>query len=340
MKKCARGVFLAIVILIMLSGAASAASKPRDVTVTDRGVKNSYITLADTVGEFLEEARIKLEKNDSVTPPVDEKIIDNYLTDITIVRSVDINVITDGKTEKINIPALTSAGSFILGLKSDTGKNYEYSGKLTDTLADGCTLTLTTYTEEKIVKTEESVFGTTLKTDANLEKGKIAVDNEGKPGVVEFVTLVKTWSDGRKNESVIQESVIQEPVDRVIRQGTKETPKEVKKAGSDDGMDYVKRYSMNASAYTAGYESTGKKPGDPGYGVTASGMLVQKGVVAVDPSVIPLGTKLYVEGYGYAVAADTGSGIKGEKIDLYYENLSDALKFGRRQLEVYVLTEQ
>ena len=94
---------------------------------------------------------------------------------------------------------------------------------------------------------------------------------------------------------------------------------------------------MNASAYTAGYESTGKRPGDKGYGITASGTKAVKGTVAVDPRVIPLGSKLYVEGYGYATAQDTGSAIKGNKIDLFYDSLYEAKKFGRKNLTVYVL---
>jgi 3D (Asp-Asp-Asp) domain-containing protein len=59
--------------------------------------------------------------------------------------------------------------------------------------------------------------------------------------------------------------------------------------------------------------------------------------VAVDPTIIPLGTHLYVEGYGFALAADVGGAIKGYKIDLYYEEMEDALRFGRRDLTVYIL---
>ena len=95
---------------------------------------------------------------------------------------------------------------------------------------------------------------------------------------------------------------------------------------------------MVATAYTAGPESTGKSPGMPGYGITTSGMRVRPGVVAVDPKVIPLGTRLYVEGYGYSIAADTGgAAIQGMQIDLYMEKLADAYRWGRRTVKVYVL---
>ena len=88
---------------------------------------------------------------------------------------------------------------------------------------------------------------------------------------------------------------------------------------------------MTATAYSAF-----KKGG--GYGTTASGRQARYGVVAVDPKVIPLGTNLYVEGYGYAVAADTGGAIKGNKIDLCFEKSnSELMKFGRQTVTVYIL---
>ena len=94
---------------------------------------------------------------------------------------------------------------------------------------------------------------------------------------------------------------------------------------------------MVASAYDLSYESTGKRPGDKYFGITASGTKARPGVVAVDPSVIPLGTRLYVEGYGFAVAEDTGGAIKGNRIDLFYENRKQALNYGMRKVKVYIL---
>jgi len=79
-------------------------------------------------------------------------------------------------------------------------------------------------------------------------------------------------------------------------------------------------------------------PLEPGldYG-TATGMRAQKGVVAVDPRVIPLGTRLYIDGYGYAIAGDTGSAIKGNRIDLCFDTLQEVYAFGRRLVTVRIL---
>lgn len=96
-----------------------------------------------------------------------------------------------------------------------------------------------------------------------------------------------------------------------------------------------------ATGYTAGYESTGKHPSHPGYGITYSGVQVRRDLystIAADPSLYPIGSILYIPGYGYGVVADTGSAIKGNKIDLYYETVEDVYnKWGKRELEVYLI---
>ena len=100
---------------------------------------------------------------------------------------------------------------------------------------------------------------------------------------------------------------------------------------------------MKASAYDLSFASTGKRPGQRGYGITASGTTARPGTVAVDTRVIPLGTKLYVESldatsdYGFAIAEDTGGAIKGNRIDLFYPSNADAIRFGRRNVKVYIL---
>ena len=92
---------------------------------------------------------------------------------------------------------------------------------------------------------------------------------------------------------------------------------------------YRAAYTMHASAYL---------PSDGGgSGITATGIPARHGVVAVDPNVIPLGSRLFIPGYGEAIAADTGGAIVGNKIDLCMESYDEAIQFGRRNVEVYVL---
>lgn len=107
-----------------------------------------------------------------------------------------------------------------------------------------------------------------------------------------------------------------------------------------DWSQYPKR-TVTATGYTAGVESTGKTPGHPEYGITYSGIKVKRDLystVAADLNVFPLGTILFIPGYGYGVVADKGGAIKGDKLDLYYETVDDVYtQWGKKTLDVYVV---
>lgn len=96
-----------------------------------------------------------------------------------------------------------------------------------------------------------------------------------------------------------------------------------------------------ATGYTAYYESTGKNPGDPTFGITYSGIKVKRDLystIAADLTVYPIGTILFIPGYGYGVVADKGGAIKGNKIDLYYETVEDVYSnWGKKTVEVYII---
>ncbi|MGP4059974.1 LysM peptidoglycan-binding domain-containing protein [Halobacillus sp. H74] len=103
----------------------------------------------------------------------------------------------------------------------------------------------------------------------------------------------------------------------------------------DTGNDVVKEFTAEATAYTA--NCTGCS------GVTATGIDLNANpdqkVIAVDPNVIPLGSKVHVEGYGVAIAGDTGGAINGNRIDVFMPNREDALNFGRKSVKVQVLAD-
>ncbi|SEB95620.1 3D domain-containing protein [Paenibacillus sp. GP183] len=100
-----------------------------------------------------------------------------------------------------------------------------------------------------------------------------------------------------------------------------------------------------ATGYSAGKESTGKNPGHPEYGITFSGLKVVRdgkalSTIAADPKVFPLGTVLFIPGYGYGVVADTGSAIKGKKIDLYFNTKNQVYEqWGKKTVKVFVVKE-
>jgi 3D (Asp-Asp-Asp) domain-containing protein len=111
----------------------------------------------------------------------------------------------------------------------------------------------------------------------------------------------------------------------------------------EDEIDWSKypKKTVTATGYTAGVESTGKSKGHPEYGITYSGVKVKRDLfstVAADLTVFPIGTILFIPGYGYGVVADKGGAIKGNELDLYYETVEDVYnKWGKKKLEIYVV---
>ncbi|WP_425355021.1 3D domain-containing protein [Paenibacillus shirakamiensis] len=105
----------------------------------------------------------------------------------------------------------------------------------------------------------------------------------------------------------------------------------------------IRAVSVMATGYTAGYESTGKNKNHPSYGITYSGVKVRRdkqtvSTIAADLKVFPLGTILYIPGYGYGVVADKGSAIKGQKIDLYFSTIKQVYKeWGKKKVTVQVV---
>lgn len=111
----------------------------------------------------------------------------------------------------------------------------------------------------------------------------------------------------------------------------------------EDSVDWSKypKHTVTATGYTAGAESTGKNQGHPEYGITFSGVKVKRDLfstIAADLKVYPIGTILFIPGYGYGVVADKGGAIKGNKLDLYFETVEDVYRhWGKKTVEVYVV---
>ncbi|MDF2684749.1 hypothetical protein EDM59_10140 [Brevibacillus nitrificans] len=110
---------------------------------------------------------------------------------------------------------------------------------------------------------------------------------------------------------------------------------------SDALLDQYPKVRVVATGYYAGFESTGKNPSHPSYGITYSGVKVRRddySTIAADLRIFPIGTVLYIPGYGYGVVADKGGAIRGHKIDLYFETKQDVFKqWGKKSVDVYIV---
>ena len=171
----------------------------------------------------------------------------------------------------------------------------------------------------------------TVRFTRDLAPGSRKVVRRGEAGITEVTERVTLWSSVIVNRQLISRVVMRRPQPGLIVAGP---PRNVAEAMAVTGIrKLVAVYAMVATAYTAG--SAQAVP----TGITAIGLPARYGVVAVDPRVIRLGSRLFIEGYGAAIAADTGGAIHGNRIDLCMDSLRSAINFGRQPVKVYVLQE-
>jgi len=155
---------------------------------------------------------------------------------------------------------------------------------------------------------------------------------EGKPGE-SLVTWRVYYRNGKEIRRVkVREQVLEPPQPRTYEIGVHGHIASRGAVGRSGAFRTAKTLTMHASAYTPH-----RSGGGTGTGRTATGLPAGYGLVAVDPRMIPLGTVLYIEGYGMAIAADTGRAIRGHKIDLCFATRQQAFQFGRRKVRVHIL---
>lgn len=169
---------------------------------------------------------------------------------------------------------------------------------------------------------------------AKLFQGMTRVTFPGVHGVTSVVRTVRIGGDGIARPSGQSTALVRRASPTTVLVGTQPVHY-VERGGVR--YAYLRKISMVATAYNASYAQNGP------WGATArlNGAPLTQGMVAVDPSIIPLGTRLYVDGYGPALAADTGSAIIGDRIDLFYDlSAYQTSQFGIRNVTVYILGPQ
>jgi len=334
---------MTFMLLVLLYGTAD-----KQVSVVVDGEERIVTTKQWVLEKLLDELDIEVGPNDEVSKPLNAAIKDGDR--IVINQAVPVTVVADGKAVKVYPTrhtvqaALSEAG---VDLRDDD-KVYPSPGAA---LEPDMTIEVVRV-DKHVVQTEEVIPYTVVKKDdPNLEKGKEKVIQHGKDGVV--VNLVeKTFENGvYVNSRLLTKTVSAEKQDQIVAVGTKKPePKAAVLSAESETATKVTREgvtfkakkvlkNVTLTAYSAGFESTGKTEDHPLYGITASGTKVQEGrTIAVDPDVIPLGWWVYIEGIGFRRAEDKGSAVKGKKIDIYYDSETKAERFGKKKgYTVYVI---
>ena len=301
-----------------------------EVSLTIDGETTSNWTLSETVGEFLKEEGIQLRAEDKVSESMDEAIEEDM--NITIEKAFPIALKVGNEKREIWSTSTTVA-DFLKSEKVSLNKLDKVSPALSNRLTQESAVTVTRVEKVTDVVEEPISYETIKRTDPSLEKGKEKIITEGQEGLIS-----KTYELTRENgktisKELVSEKTVQEKVDQVVAIGTKEKKATVTKVSSPStSSSSAEEYHVTATAYTSGCNGcTGK---------TATGINLRANpnakVIAVDPSFIPLGTKVYVEGYGYATAADTGGAVSGKKIDVFVPSTADAYSWGVKTVKIKV----
>lgn len=295
------------------------------VILTLNGEEKKVWTTRKTVKEFLAESEIAIKEQDQLSIPLEAKIKQGLIINLDTAFQVVVN---DGGEERTVWSTSTTVADFLeqQGIKLNELDRVEPG--LDQMIGENVPINIVRVEKVTDVVEEPLEFATVTQKDSNLESGKQQVVQEGKTGKVQKTYEVILENGQEVSKTLISENVMENATDKIVAVGTKEMTQLVSR-----GTETGKEFYVSSTAYTASCNGCSGK--------TATGIDLHANpgakIIAVDPSVIPLGTKVYVEGYGYAIAADTGTRIKGNKIDVFFASQSDAYRWGQRTVKIKIL---
>ncbi|NLZ53903.1 MAG: DUF348 domain-containing protein, partial [Thermoanaerobacteraceae bacterium] len=309
----ARWAVVSGMIAVFIIGAAIYVTLEKEVFIREEDNTAKISTFANTVEELLEKRNITLDPEDVVTPSPDTKLTEGM--QITIKRAFRVKIAVDGK--EITVKTQPNTVARILNkAKINLNEKDKIQPALSEYISADAEINIIRVNERLTTEIKSIPFETVSRKDYNLPLGEKKIVQKGEEGQEE-VTTIEILEDGKVVSTTTESKIIKAPKPQIVLTGTVQV-------ASRGGVDfsYTEKKRMLATAYT----HTGNR--------TATGTIARVGVVAVDPKVIPLGTRLYIDGYGFARAEDTGGAIKGDKIDLFLDTAEETKRFGRRWVTV------
>ncbi|CUL28722.1 TPA: resuscitation-promoting factor [Listeria monocytogenes] len=310
----------------------------RQITINDNGTKKDVWSTKANVADLLKDENITTRPQDVLNVALDTKLKNGL--EVNINRAIQLSLQNGAKKDTV-WTTKTKVSDLLAEKNIKLDQDDRVSPAKDSNLKEKMTVEVTYVNSKAEKKNEQVKFETVYKEDDSLNKGVEKVVQEGKNGkkVVEYKV---TFENGKeKKRDVIKENVTSNKTDKVVVRGTKEkvvaTPVSNVSTSSATSSSSSsasstpsggKTYKMESTAYSGG--------GTTAYGINLSANPGLK-VIAVDPRIIPLGSKVWVEGYGEAIAGDTGGAIKGNIVDVYFPNESQCYSWGRRMVTVKVL---
>ncbi|MFJ8461792.1 ubiquitin-like domain-containing protein [Lysinibacillus xylanilyticus] len=313
------------------NGLAITWEQAKEVTISVDGNQSKVWTTETQVKDILKEANIEVSEHDALAQGLDTEVgADNK---IDIQKAFQVTLV-DGVNKRQVWSTSTTVANFLKQQGIQLNEFDRVENNLKDVIAPGSKITVVRV-EKVIDVVEDSLdFAIEKKQDASLQKGKQKVVTAGQEGVI-----TRTYEVVKENGKVVaknlqSEKVVKEPKKQVVAVGTKSvvaSAATVSRGSKEPASG--KEFYVTATAYTPYCNGCS--------GTSATGIDLRSSsglkVIAVDPSVIKLGSKVWVEGYGTAIAGDTGGAIKGNKIDILVQTEAQASNWGVRKVRIKVL---
>jgi len=299
------------------------------VTLNDDGVTMTLVSTQPTVGRVLQEQKVQLYPGDAITPDLQTAVTPGLV--ITVERSLPVEIRVDGRTIHTRTLAKTVGGVLAQEGIVLAGRD-RATPDLDEPLRAGMTIQITRVREEFVVEFDPIPFATVWVPDPEVEIDHIRLVQEGQTGLNKRRYRV-VYENGREVERVLEDSWAERPpITKTMAYGTKIV---IRTLDTPYGpVEYWRKMRVYVTSYKP--SSCGKPKDHPRYGYTRLGIKLRKGIVAVDPTVIPLKTWMYVPGYGIAKAGDTGGGVKGKFVDLGFSD--DDYESWHWWMDIYLLT--
>ncbi|KLU67419.1 cell wall-binding protein YocH precursor [Desulfosporosinus acididurans] len=310
----------AVVIIILITR--------KSVCIIINGNSKNVITYKSNVSQVLFSEGVKISPYDKVTPALDSKVT-NHST-ITVKHAVAVNLTLEGKettkySPEDNVKDFLTSQGIVVGSEDKVTPEKEAK------LYNGIKIDVVRVEHKTLSSLDTVAYNTIRRPDSSLPNTYEQTVQEGQNG--EKQTIFDTiYENGKEiSKKIIDEHFTKKPVDKIVVVGTFPSMP-VSRGGQQ--IDYKKVIQVKSTAYYAvhGVGST----------YTSSGRMAVRNpdgysTIAVDPSVIPYGTKVFVEGYGFAVAADTGTAIRGNWIDVFFDTSAEARRWAVKYVKVYIL---
>ncbi len=300
------------------------------ILINDNGALATFYTTAPTLGEALRQAGLIVYLGDYVSPDLGTPVLPGW--QVYIQRSIPATIVVDGRTIRTR-----TRSSNIAGLLTQEGvelQNKDYSvPEATKPVNSGMTVQVMRVREDIITESESIAFQTVWQADRTMEIDNHEIVQAGAAGVKKRQIRIRFENGKEVRRQLDREWIDKTPVTQIIAYGTNIVTRDLT---LPDGtvVQYWRKVRLLATSYTAA--TSGKARSNPFFGITYLGWQAGNGIVAVDPRVINLRTKMYIPNYGLAQAGDTGGAIKGRRIDLGYDE--DKLVLWYKWTDTYLLT--